>query len=279
MTAALALGLEGPASAWRALGEDLPAGVFRVVLADVDGVITGGEGQSADLEVLDPLAAHNRAALSDPLLPAITLCTGRQAPYVEVMAQMIEVFLPCIFEHGCGLFFPRAFRYAFHPSLGEDYAVNLAILRAALEEPLLRPGRAFVQPGKEASMTLYPLNGTPLDDLERAARAAVAPLAGRYSVARNVYGIEVRPAGIDKAVGARWLVEQIGIQLGDMAGVGDSDTDLTFLRAVAWSAAPANATPAIRAAVAYVASQPIGRGFLEILERIVAHNRARAGSA
>ncbi len=272
------LGLEGPAGAWRALGEGLPPGVRRLVLADVDGVITGGEGQPADLEVLDRLAAHNRAALSDPLLPAITLCTGRQAPYVEVMAQMIEVFLPCIFEHGCGLFFPRAFRYAFQPSLGDDYAVNLAILRSALEEPLLRPGRAFVQPGKEASMTLYPLNGTPLDELERAARAAVAPMGGRYSVAANVQGIELRPAGIDKAVGARWLAEQVGIPLESMAGVGDSDTDLSFLRLVAWSAAPANATPAVRAAVAYVASQPVGRGLLEILERIVAHNREQASA-
>ena len=269
---------EGPVGAWRALGERLPPGILRLVLADVDGVITGGEGQPADLDVLDRLAAHNRAALSDPLLPAITLCTGRQAPYVEVMAQMIEVFLPCIFEHGCGLFFPRAFRYAFHPSLGQDYSANLARLRAAIEEPLLRPGRAFVQPGKEASMTLYPLDGTPLDELERAARAAVAPLHGRYGVARNVNGVEVRPTDMDKAVGAHWLAEQVGVPLADMAGVGDSDTDLSFLAAVAWSAAPANATPAVRAAVAYVATQPLGEGLLEILERVVAHNRERAAA-
>ena len=271
-------GLEGPASAWRALGEGLPPGVRRLVLSDVDGVITGGEGQMADLDVLDRLAAYNRAALSDPLVPAITLCTGRQAPYVEVMAQMTEVFLPCIFEHGCGLFFPRAFRYAFHPSLGEDYAASLASLRAALEEPLLRPGRAFVQPGKEASMTLYPLNGTPLDELERAARAAVAPLGGRYSVAGNVQGVEVRPTGIDKAVGARWLAEQVGVPLESMAGVGDSDTDVTFLRLVAWGAAPANATPAVRQTVDYLASQPVGRGLLEVLDRVIAHNRAQAAA-
>lgn len=278
MTEANELGLEGPAGAWRALGIGLPPGVLRLVLADVDGVITGGEGQMADLGVLERLAAHNRAALTDPLVPAITLCTGRQAPYVEVMAQMVEVFLPCIFEHGCGLFFPRAFRYAFHPSLGPDYSASLARLRAALEEPLLRPGRAFVQPGKEASMTLYPLDGTPLDELERAARAAVAPLGGRYGVARNVNGVEVRPAGIDKAAGTRWLAQQVGVPLDDMAGVGDSDTDLTFLTAVAWSAAPANATPAVRAAVGYVAAQPVGRGFLEILDRVLAHNRERAAA-
>src|SRR5205823_11709152 len=135
---------------WLPLGGDVASNCIRLVLSDVDGVIAGGEGQPAELGVIARLADLNQRAQHDPLVPALTLCTGRQAPYVELMAQMTETFLPCIFEHGAGLFFPRAFRYSFEPRLGCDYSARLARLRAALEADLLAPGRAFVQPGKEA---------------------------------------------------------------------------------------------------------------------------------
>ncbi len=260
--------LAGLAGAWKARGDGLPSEVIRAVLVDVDGVITRGEGQPAELDVLERLEATNRRALEDPLVPAIALCTGRQAPYVELMAQTTGVFLPCIFEHGAGLFFPRAFLYAFHPLLGADYSARLAALRASLDAPLLRTGRAFAQPGKEASMTLYPLDGTPLDEIESLARAAVRPLDGAFTVAQNVLGVELRPRGVDKGVGAEWLAEQIGVPLTQLAGVGDSDTDLVFLDRVAFAAAPANATHVVRQSVAYVAAGSYGAGLLEILERL-----------
>src|ERR1700730_2430569 len=176
------------AAAWVALGVGLPRGSLRLVLADVDGVITRGEGQPVELDVLERLAAINAAALRHPRVPAITLCTGRQAPYVELMAQEIGAFLPCIFEHGAGLFFPTAFRYEFDARLGADYSARLAQLRAALDYPSLKPGRAFVPPAKEATLTLYPLGDTSLDELFDLAAAAVASVAPEFDVARNVRG-------------------------------------------------------------------------------------------
>ena len=262
------------ATAWVALGVGLPAGSLRLVLADVDGVITRGEGQPAEIDVLEHLAATNAAALRDPRVPAVTLCTGRQAPYVELMAQLIGAFLPCIFEHGAGLFFPTTFRYEFDARLGPDYSARLARLRAALDEPLLHAGRAFVQPGKEATMTLYPLAETPLEELFAVAEATVAHDSPAFSVARNVRGVEIRPRGIDKGSGARRIAELLETPLEAMAGVGDSDPDLSFLRdiGIGFSAAPANATPAVRQAVNYVAGAPFGAGLLEIVTLVERHN-------
>ena len=265
--------LGADAAAWVHLVESSSKPLCRLVLTDVDGVITPGEGQPADLQVLARLAEINRAARHDACVPAVTLCTGRQAPYVELMAQMTGTFLPCIFEHGAGLFFPTAFRYLFHPRLGPRYAADLAALRAALAATLLDPGRAFVQPGKEASMTLYPLGSTSLDEIMAAASEAIERTAAHFDVARNMTGIEVRPAGIDKGEGARWLAEVLGVPLAQFAGVGDSDPDLGFLQRVGFSAAPANATPAIRASVAYVASAPHGAGLLEIVALVERRNR------
>jgi hydroxymethylpyrimidine pyrophosphatase-like HAD family hydrolase len=242
----------------------------QLVLTDVDGVITRGEGQAAELAVLERLADLNRQAANDPLVPAITLCTGRQAPYVELMAQMTGVYQPCIFEHGAGVFFPRDFLFEFDPLLGPDYAARLARLRSALHDSVLAPRRGFVQPGKEATMTLYPLGSTSLDELyELACKAA----GEEFAVARNVQGIEVRPHGIDKGLGLRRIAALVDLPLSAVAGIGDSDPDLSFLRACGFSAAPSNATPCVRAAVDYVASAAFGDGLLEILDLILERNR------
>jgi hydroxymethylpyrimidine pyrophosphatase-like HAD family hydrolase len=258
---------------WLAMGAELPPRTLRLVLADIDGVITRGEGQAVELDTLERLAAINAAAQHDPSVPAITLCTGRQAPYVELMAQLVGGFLPCIFEHGAGLFFPTAFRYEFDARLGPDYAAPLARLRAALQSPLLSGGHAFVQPGKEATMTLYPLGDFTVDDLLRVAEALVPEVAPEFGVARNVNGVEIRPLGIDKGTGAERIADLLGISLEAIAGVGDSDPDLSYLSRVGFSAAPANATPAVRQSVGYVAGAPFGAGLLEIVTLVEHRNR------
>ena len=270
MSAGLAVGEE--AEAWLRLGADLPSGVLRLVLADVDGVVTPGEGRPALLSVLERLAEINTAALRDPWVPAVTLCTGRQAPYVEVMAQMTGAFLPCSFEHGAGLFFPRAFQYVFHPRLGDHHFAQVAAVRAALD---LR-GRAFVQPGKEAMLTLFPLGETPLETIAEDARAAVAGLGLDFTVEMNVTGVEVRPPGIDKGEGCRWLASLLGLSLERLAGVGDSDPDLAYLGLpdLGFSACPSNATPGTKAAVSYVSPAEDGEGLLDILARVNEMNRA-----
>jgi hydroxymethylpyrimidine pyrophosphatase-like HAD family hydrolase len=258
---------------WLASRAGLPPHALRLVLADIDGVITRGEGQPIDIDVLQALAAINAAARRDPSVPAITLCTGRQAPYVELMAQLLGVFLPCIFEHGAGLFFPTAFRYEFDARLGLDYAARLARLRAALQTALLDGGHAFVQPGKEATLTLYPLGDFTVDDLLRVAEALVPEVAPEFGVARNVKGVEVRPLGIDKGTGAARIADLLGIPLATMAGVGDSDPDLSYLSRVGFSAAPANATPAVRQSIDYVARASFGAGLLEIVTLVERRNR------
>jgi hydroxymethylpyrimidine pyrophosphatase-like HAD family hydrolase len=258
---------------WAGLGT--PDGAFRLVLVDVDGVITRGEGHAIELDVLQRLAALNDDARCDPCAPAITLCTGRPAPYVELMAQAVGAFLPCIFEHGAGLWFPEAFNFEFDPRLGADYTAPATGLRAALWEPLLAPGRAFVQPGKEASLTLYPLGETTLDQLESEARAVSARAVPDFDVARNVHGIELRPSGITKGTGARRLAELVGLPLDRIAAVGDSDPDLSYLTLAGFSAAPANATPAVRQAVEYLAPAEYGLGLLDIVAHLKRQNIQR----
>lgn len=234
---------------------------FRVALVDVDGCLTSGEGQPLEFEVLSHIANMNRRAREDRSLPAITLCTGRPAPYVELLQQAIDGFLPAIFESGCGLFIPEPYGFKPHPLLTEDVLDGFRAGMDRLRQRLVRPGQAFFQLGKEYSASLYPV-GISLDELV----SATCDLLGEaFCIERAVHCINVTHAGLDKAAGTDWLAAEIGISPADMLAIGDSDVDLSMMARAGLSAAPANARPEVQARAAYVSPYPTSQGVLDIL--------------
>ncbi len=247
----------------------MTSGHVALVLADVDGCLTAGEGRPIDLEVLAEVARLNERSRSDRSVPAISLCTGRPAPYVEVLVQEIAAYRPSIFENGCGILTMEPYGFHAHPRI--DAGV-LAAFRAGtemLDRELVGAGRATWQPGKTYSATLYPTDG----DVHALWTAARDLLGQGFSVDEGVECINVMPGGIDKGAGVEWLCSVTGLAPAEVAGVGDADSDLVFLERVGFAAAPANATPGVRAAVDLVASAPWGNGLIEIVDRVAQRNR------
>lgn len=237
---------------------------IRLLVFDVDGVLTAGEAQPLDLALLRDLAEMNRRARADPDQPAVTLCTGRPAPYVEVMLQAIDGHLPAIFENGCGLYVPSGYRFLPHPALaGTRTAYEGA--RDRLQAALVETGKAFIQPGKEFSLSLFPLDGVTADDLRPLAEAALGPAGQAVSLVYSSSCLNVLPRGVDKGGGLRFLCQTSGHAIEAVLGVGDSDVDLPFLKLAGRSAAPANANPAVRALAHYVSPFPTTAGVRDIL--------------
>src|SRR2546428_5786003 len=85
--------------------------MIRLLVVDIDGVLSLGEAAPFDGTVLQRLAAVNDRARHDPTHLATTLCTGRPAPYVEVLTQVIHGFNPAIYEHGAGLYIPEPYGF------------------------------------------------------------------------------------------------------------------------------------------------------------------------
>jgi HAD superfamily hydrolase (TIGR01484 family) len=237
---------------------------LRLLLFDVDGVLTAGEAQPLDLALLGDLAALNRRARADPSLPAVTLCTGRPAPYVEVMLQVIDGHLPAIFENGCGLYVPSEYRFLPHPALAEG-GRTFAAVRERLRRALVETGRVFFQPGKEYSLSLFPLNGVTVDDLRPLAVAALGPDAQAVSLVYSVSCLNVIPSGLDKGSGLQFLCRQAGYQPEEVLAVGDSDVDLPLLAQAGYAAAPANASAGVQQLASYVSPFPTMAGVRDIL--------------
>jgi len=238
---------------------------IRLVVVDIDGVLTRGSGEKAlDLRLLERLADMNRAARMRPSHPAATLCTGRPAAYVEAMLQALNGHLPAIYENGAGLYLPDTYQFLAHPALGD--LAEFQMVRQRLEQALVHTGQAFFQPGKEYSLSILACDPAETGALYAQAVTALGPLRELVHLVYSASCLNVLPHGIHKGEGIQLLAAHTGYAPGEMLGVGDSDVDLPFLARVGYSAAPANATPDVRRLVGYVAPRPAADGVRDILD-------------
>lgn len=239
---------------------------MKLLVLDIDGVISVGEAQPFELKVFERLAGLNRRARLGEPVPAITLNTGRPSPYVEAVMQAIDGWQPALYESGAGLYLPQTYQFKTNPRLTSEH---LALLRETIQEldrALVEPGRAYWQPGKSVCYSLLAEPPVTVPELLADAKTVVAEISDRITVTRAGITINVHPAGINKGTGLEWLGEVTGINLAEMGGIGDSPADIDFLCLVNWSAAPANASDKVKAAVQYVSGLPDAAGLDDILD-------------
>jgi hydroxymethylpyrimidine pyrophosphatase-like HAD family hydrolase len=239
---------------------------MQLIVLDIDGVLAKGEAEPFDLSLLERLRRLNQAARAGAGGPAVTLNTGRPSAYVEAVGQAIAAWQPALFESGAGLYLPQSYRFQTSPLFSLARQAGLAEGVRRLDELIVRPGKAYWQPGKTVCHTLFalpPLNPT---TLRLEVETMLEDLSAQLSVVSAGPALNIQPAGINKGTGLQWLAEVTGIDPGAMAGVGDSAADVDFLRLVGYPAAPANAIPAVKAVARYLASEPDSAGLHQILD-------------
>ena len=242
--------------------------MIRLLVADVDGVLSFGEAAPFDFAVLQRLAEVNDRARHDHQYPAVTLCTGRPAPYVEVLMQAIHGFYPAIYEHGAGLYMPEPYGFKAHPALTPVVQAQLMELHAMLHDALVATNLAYFQPGKSASFSLFACAGVTLHAVARTAERLACQWDDAFLVEAGATCVNVMVRGLDKAEGVRWLSRETGIPLHAMAGVGDATGDMPFMQLVGWSAAPANAQASVKQMTHYTSPYENGRGLMDILTKM-----------
>ncbi len=242
-------------------------------MIDVDGCLTDGEGRPWDFEVLEYVARLNQRAKSNAGQFAVTLCTGRQEPYVEALMQAIAGFMPAIYENGGGLYFPSPHHWIEDPGIDDEWRARLVEMRCILRQTVIKAGIGQFQPGKETSVTLFAARlEISVDEVTRAVRSALGHLLDGVTLRVSASSVELLRLGIDKGTALAWLARETCIPLSQMAGIGDSPVDLPFLERVAFAAAPANAMPEVKTAVQYVSAEQTGQGIVDILKQIKIFN-------
>jgi hydroxymethylpyrimidine pyrophosphatase-like HAD family hydrolase len=240
---------------------------ISLIVTDVDGCVGRGEGRAYDLDVIQQLAEMNRAARRGEPVPAITLCTGRPGAYVDAMMQMLDGFMPAVFENGAGLYFSQGYRFAWNPTISHSARKTIQGVRALLEESIVGAGIGYFQPGKELALTLFPWPGHTLAEVGAIAEQSLVGRDVPCSVEVGVTSVGIWLDGINKGAGLHWLAEETGVPLDRMVGIGDDTGDISFLSLAGFSAAPQNAVPSVKAVVDYESPLEYGAAVLDIIEK------------
>jgi hypothetical protein len=79
----------------------------------------------------------------------------------------------------------------------------------------------------------------------------------------------VLPSGVNKGTGLRAALEELGLSLHNVVGIGDAENDHGFLDLCECAVAVANALPAVRKRVTFVTAGENGRGVTELASRML----------
>jgi hydroxymethylpyrimidine pyrophosphatase-like HAD family hydrolase len=238
---------------------------MKLIVLDIDGVLSDGEARPFDLKLMGHLRELNRQSQTDSAIPAVTLNTGRPSPYVEAVMQSIDGWQPALFENGAGLYFPQSYRFQISPLLSSSIKTQLQELISVLDKNIVQNGKAYWQPGKTICHTLFPIPPYSITEIADEVRACLGHVSDLFAASIAAQALNIHPRNISKGTGLQWLAEHTNIQLSEMAGIGDSDSDMDFLNLLAHSAATDNATANVKAMVRYVSPYPTTEGLEDIL--------------
>lgn len=239
---------------------------MELIVLDIDGILSLGEGYPFDLTLLQRLATLNQRSRHDKTIPAVTLNTGRPSPYVEAITQAISGWQPALFESGAGLYYPETNRFQVSPLMTEADRKTLKRVIEIIDVALVQTGKAYWQPGKTICHTLFANPSFTIDDIAQEVRTILTEHTNKVIAVSAIIALNIQPKHIDKGTGLEWLAETTRIEKSDIAGAGDSMADANFLKLIGYPAAPANATDEVKRVVKYVSPYPAASGLNDILD-------------
>lgn len=201
----------------------------------------------------------------------LVLISGRQLDDFLAIFQPIELFDLLVVENGAVLYNPatRTEKYLSDP----PPTAFVEQLRQAVEAADANTqesdefGRAIhdryglVSQGRVVVATWQPHSVI--------ARTLIEQMQLPLQVILNKNAVMILPQGVDKAAGLAIAAQQLGVELAQVASIGDAENDLAFLTQSGFAAAVANALPEVKAAADWVASASHGAGVVELIANLL----------
>jgi HAD superfamily hydrolase (TIGR01484 family) len=187
----------------------------------------------------------------------LILVTGRELAGLLRAFPRIELFDRVVAENGALIYCPATRE---EQPLGEaPPEAFVAALRAQGVAPL-SVGRVIVatwQPNETVVLKI------------------IRDLGLELQVIFNKGAVMVLPSGINKATGLAAALDQLGLSVHNVVGVGDAENDHAFMSLCECSVAVANALPLLKERAEYVTRGDHGAGVVELIDMIVTDDLRR----
>jgi len=216
---------------------------YQVLATDYDGTLAHhGKVDDATVDALKRMLATGRR---------LVLVTGRELPDLFKVFPQMDLCEWVVAENGGLLYRPATKEERpLAPPPPESF-VN--VLKAKAAGPL--------SIGKVIVATWEPDEKIVLDTIRQ--------LGVEMQVIFNKGAVMVLPAGVNKASGLVAALKEMGLSPHNVLGVGDAENDHAFLRLCEFSAAVANALPALKETADFVTQGDHGIGVTELINDLV----------
>ncbi len=225
---------------------------IKLVAADIDGTLTRRRG-----DVLLSIEAVEAIRMLEGSGIMTSLISGNSLPVTAGLAGYIGSSGPALGENGC-------------VALYRGELIHLCTGRPSSEvvERLVALGFRETWQNSFRIHEVALTHPHPSKDLIAKAIRMVKEMG--YNALWSGYAIHIQPPGLGKGKALEKIAKLLGLDLSEVAAVGDGENDVEMLNIAGFSAAPGDAADDAKRAAKYVASAPGGSGFKEIASLILA---------
>lgn len=215
---------------------------WRAFATDFDGTIaTDGTVDESTMDALRRLRDTGMLTI---------LVTGRELKDFTPAPAVLDLFDIVVAENGGVLYVPST----------QEITIVSPPPPPAFVEELVRRG-VPVSVGYSIVATVEPHQATVLEVIKEQAL--------ELQLIFNKGAVMILPSGVNKATGLQAALSGQDFGLSEVVAVGDAENDNIFLESVGLSAAVANALPALKERVNYVARSNAGAGVTELIDALL----------
>lgn len=231
---------------------------MNIFSVDIDGCITNGKGKFTDAKIVSLIHKEiEKNSLS------FFFTTGRSAPYVEALAQFLNINQWCICENGAYLYNPMTDKVLYNPLIKQDTLIALKDLEKLLSS---KPYTdiCVAELGKSICISLNPKAGT-IEDLYKVLLSKIDQ--DLLYINHSTTAVDITPKGVDKGSALMQLAEIEGYKLKHIVSIGDSSGDLPVMKLTGKKACPQNATYSVKRICDYISPYETTEGILDIIRK------------
>ena len=214
--------------------------MYKLFVVDLDGCISH-PFQSPDWKAITEIKRLNNESRENPNIPKLTICSGRPFPYVEAVAQWLDIDLPVLFESGAGMYDVKDTSLRWHPSFTEERLREVIEIKQWLKTEVIDKNRGTIPEfTKHTDAGLINKDSKAIDRMCHSLVGYIETTYPAFEVHHTDISINIISKKANKGQGISWLCDLLGYTLDEVGYIGDSSGDVPALSIVGKGFAPIN---------------------------------------
>ncbi|MTI87066.1 MAG: HAD-IIB family hydrolase [Balneolaceae bacterium] len=248
--------------------------MIKLFISDLDGCLAH-PFKTPDWQAITRIRELNQLSKENEnkLIPPLTICSGRPFPYVEALAQWLDVDLPVLFESGGGMYDSKTNVISWNPQFSEEAKMAITEIKHWLNDTIIKNYKGTIPEfTKHTDAGLVNPDPTKIALMHKEINNYIDQHYNMFEVHQTDVSVNIILKRANKGEGVKFLCEVLGFELSEVAYIGDSSGDIPALRIVGKSYAPVNAKSYTKDEVQMITAEAT-KGVLQAYEDIVEHNR------